>query len=901
TDSFKQFAKLSDPSDSTSAANAVQTDALAVWDSFFGPQAKAKHRVDFPDAPGLPAAVRLAIETTPSATVFDPIQSRLIAVMGETYFAGFRETELYERYAEEAERARGRGRKGSRGVYERTRKGSVSESRSRSADRRLSSPAVVSRAPVLPPRREDVGGPVVPPRPERTGEAAEGSESGSLLAPQGSGTALPPKPHRSGPTETPSALASESLAAQGSGTAPPPTPARGPPTETPSTLGLMNMAAPSPSPALVSPIDSLLFGDVRPIVRADGSGDLGELLLAASEDGEEASSVGRGHSRTQSTASSLAGSIASGSTGPASVDANMTEDEVLEMSERVTGIIIEQLEQAENGMSADALRAAITTLRAQIHAVDGIMERGESAKLVELATAKLALQTQVEHLGELVEAAAAHDDSSSTAESLKLNDLMVSFYDTTADHEEDGSGRNLFGFSPSPQNARSIMLLLQVERPGGRGGWMLTKTYADLSNLNDALRLAFPRLRNPASNPSPHPTVRFPQRPRVVSTPAAREPLISGLEAWMRSLVVDPAICASTPMQEFMRPENMVRDEEQKSPSPSRAGGGVSAAQRKVLGVFRSAGSVLRNVAVRTPKRAATLVASSVGAAARSLGSENGSQRGEEEVPVLPPRPQVGLSYTPPRVSSLLDPEMSDGDRASVRSFGAQSRISSTASHDTFSTLVPEPDADPAVAVPTRPAEPPRPATPPPRGAERARPGRPPLTEPELESILESAFDLIDEIFLPDPADWLRSKSLHVAKTLLKRTYGSTISSQIQSRLSTLTRPDRVAANLDALDALLWPDGGAFLGRDPTAPPPTDAELAAESDRRAQTKMEAKRLLLARAPFLPGIDSVQRIVGKYNTVVGVTRLFNMLQEGELNRHLAVVMVERIVVAALTVL
>ncbi|KAJ3024130.1 hypothetical protein HDV00_001006, partial [Rhizophlyctis rosea] len=102
---------------------------------------------------------------------------------------------------------------------------------------------------------------------------------------------------------------------------------------------------------------------------------------------------------------------------------------------------------------------------------------------------------------------------------------------------------------------------------------------------------------------------------------------------------------------------------------------------------------------------------------------------------------------------------------------------------------------------------------------------------------------------------------------------------------------------LDGVEGAANGEGGATEsttttttnGTSATSPTSPIAPVRTEEDK-AETRRLAKRLFLSSSA-ITGLDAVQKVVGTRNTVMGMTRLFNMLQERELNRVLVVGVLE----------
>lgn len=161
------------------------------------------------------------------------------------------------------------------------------------------------------------------------------------------------------------------------------------------------------------------------------------------------------------------------------------------------------------------------------------------------------------------------------------------------------------------------------------------------------------------------------------------------------------------------------------------------------------------------------------------------------------------------------------------------------------------------------------------------------LRKAELETILDCTFGAIEEIFhLTAPTNWLRNQGLHIVKNLLRNAYGSVISELIQSKLNSFVASENICYWLDTASGGIWPDE--------PEPDRTESEKLA-------SYLEAKRLLLhssSSTPLGAGIEKIQMVVGRYNTVLGMTRVTNMLQNQGLNQLLVFNLLEIIVQVSL---
>nr|KAJ3418767.1 sorting nexin 25 [Polyrhizophydium stewartii] len=169
------------------------------------------------------------------------------------------------------------------------------------------------------------------------------------------------------------------------------------------------------------------------------------------------------------------------------------------------------------------------------------------------------------------------------------------------------------------------------------------------------------------------------------------------------------------------------------------------------------------------------------------------------------------------------------------------------------------------------------------------------LSKSDLAIILDCGFTAIEELFqLTSPTQWIRQRGLHMVRVVLHQTYGNTISTWLQGKVEDAMSGDSVVKYVDAAVVALWPNGQPF-GTDPPPPVRTEHDLF-------DTKREAKALLVVggepRSGLRAPMDTVARVVGRQNAGMGMTRLFNMLQERRLNRTLMCLVLECIVKSVL---
>ncbi|KAJ1983354.1 phosphatidylinositol binding [Dimargaris verticillata] len=165
------------------------------------------------------------------------------------------------------------------------------------------------------------------------------------------------------------------------------------------------------------------------------------------------------------------------------------------------------------------------------------------------------------------------------------------------------------------------------------------------------------------------------------------------------------------------------------------------------------------------------------------------------------------------------------------------------------------------------------------------------LSPEEIELLIETFFALLDEVFdLSDRKQWLRRKALTVLKQLLRQSYTSTVSSMFIETVTKHTEPATVTAHMERLTESFWPNGvwyGTSSVDSPDEPATADSELRTQEQKEA-TQLEARVLFVSHMP-----DALQRMVGEYNGVLGMTRLFELLQHPELVRPVVIKLLDSV--------
>ncbi|KAJ3278568.1 hypothetical protein HK104_002215, partial [Borealophlyctis nickersoniae] len=598
-DSFRQFAQAEETHALSSsggvthdvAVASCKSDAIGVWETFFGGESRYNiHNggLPFEGWDELGAEIWRDIEARPGPDVFSELQGRVVGVLKGTYFEGFKRSEVFRGWCEEKE---GSGRR---------------------SERTKNAGTATRTPPPLPPRGggnegEEEGG-VPPPLPIRAGDKDEGGVPPPV--PVRPPAEVPPKlPGRSDGSETDAPL----MSFDGS------------------ELNVSSTTQPAHN------IDDLISGEDEKLL---APGEAGPSPLVSFSD--------LNHSIPRNRSPSISSTLSRHNRKPSTASLRSqltphTDDEDAQassLSPSDVAKLIDQLERAqeEGGTEADTesarkgLVAAIEALKEQIGALDRAMEEGDvgvedPGRLKELAEMKVQLKSQIQVLVDVLEDtdgdAVAKRSQSQNAKhqppgfGVDLQNVVVRILDASSDVDDtdyfstpvstsssslsrrDSSGYFSFHSSSNPSPPfKSPLFMIQVERLNSSGGWLLTKTYTDFTTLNDSLRSLFPKAKK----------VDFPTRVR--KSAKGREELAGELERWTNVVLNDEELRSCEVVSEFMKPENVPKEAVFGNDGPG--GGNV---QKKMFGALRSAGSVLRKVAVGTPIRAASFVVGGVNAA----------------------------------------------------------------------------------------------------------------------------------------------------------------------------------------------------------------------------------------------------------------------------------------------
>ncbi|KAJ3025428.1 UNVERIFIED_CONTAM: sorting nexin 13 [Siphonaria sp. JEL0065] len=559
--------------------------------------------------------------------------------------------------------------------------------------------------------------------------------------------------------------------------------------------------------------------------------------------------------------------------------------------------------------TSNPIISEISTLKERIAMIEQKLQNASDDVVgQELLCEKLELQADVERLSETL-----RDNETESGPSVNLLNASIRINDVTDDSL----------LNERINIADRLLFCIEVQPVSNSSGWVLTKTLTDFTSLYDALSSEFLRVKRSA-----YPGLFF--RTNMISNlqPHERIAVARDLESWTRDLLSDSLISQSFAVMDLLQPEHL----KHKSTLRKKSGGAskrTESVSGSVFGVLKSAGSVLKNVAVSTGN-AINNIGSSATPPPQFLDSSF-SRPGNWEMKLQQRRDTGGLkaSNLPSRSSSLGKSVSPKGVSVS----GYSSLATETHSDDEAAS---EKTASPAVAPGTREKsasdtpnrrttsantveeQPQQPLSTKPRSRSKSPsplktdsslqppavtiqppvlPPRTPsdLSPSELAILLECAFGVIEEVFnLSDPNQWMRQRGLQVVKSVLRNSYGVTISTMIRNQVDEIRSVEAVSGYLDSISNSLWPNGvWAYSTPEYLAQLELDKLNPRTDTQRAETRIEAKKLLNNNSALL-GYDGIQTVLGKQNTNAGVSRLFNMLQHRELNKGLICAVLEAVV-------
>lgn len=152
------------------------------------------------------------------------------------------------------------------------------------------------------------------------------------------------------------------------------------------------------------------------------------------------------------------------------------------------------------------------------------------------------------------------------------------------------------------------------------------------------------------------------------------------------------------------------------------------------------------------------------------------------------------------------------------------------------------------------------------------------FSDSEIEMLMETVYTFITETFdLREPNQWIRRKVLSVSKQLLKQAYGDTLSKSMTATMKAGLQEGALLTYIELINRVLWPNG-VFIK---DVPPPIRS-----ADQQLATQIEARSLFINKIP-----DAIERVAGRYNSINGMTRIFNLLQQKDFNKILFVTAID----------
>ncbi|KAI8093343.1 PXA domain-containing protein [Halteromyces radiatus] len=157
-----------------------------------------------------------------------------------------------------------------------------------------------------------------------------------------------------------------------------------------------------------------------------------------------------------------------------------------------------------------------------------------------------------------------------------------------------------------------------------------------------------------------------------------------------------------------------------------------------------------------------------------------------------------------------------------------------------------------------------------------------PLSAMDTELLIETTFALIVEIFDLTTANnkaWMRRSLLNVLREIVRRSYTELISKQYNDYIQAYLSPDALVGWMELIKDKFWPNGSYH----------SDTQQRTKEEKK-QTEQQAKVLLVQRA--IPG--GVRQLIGDQNCTLSMERIWNRLQDEDLNRVLVLQVLERVI-------
>ncbi|ORZ24542.1 PXA domain-domain-containing protein [Absidia repens] len=157
-----------------------------------------------------------------------------------------------------------------------------------------------------------------------------------------------------------------------------------------------------------------------------------------------------------------------------------------------------------------------------------------------------------------------------------------------------------------------------------------------------------------------------------------------------------------------------------------------------------------------------------------------------------------------------------------------------------------------------------------------------PLSAMDTELLIETTFALIVEIFDLTTANnkaWMRRSLLNLLREIVRRSYTELVAKQYNDYMQAYLSPNALVGWMELVRDTFWPNGVYNMNT-----------IERTIEEKRQTKQLAKQLLVQRA--VPG--GVRQLIGDQNCTLAMERIWNRLQDEELNRVLILQVLERVV-------
>jgi hypothetical protein len=152
------------------------------------------------------------------------------------------------------------------------------------------------------------------------------------------------------------------------------------------------------------------------------------------------------------------------------------------------------------------------------------------------------------------------------------------------------------------------------------------------------------------------------------------------------------------------------------------------------------------------------------------------------------------------------------------------------------------------------------------------------FSETEMDLLFESAFAVVETVFdLQEKEQWFKRSVMNIFKQFIRQNFGERINMVITYKVNGQTNDEIITYLIDSLTQSLWPNDAEFG----SFPKPIRTE-----EEKIFTREQARKLFLNCPP-----DVIWHTLGKNTTLQGMERLFQMLQDKPVNKHLIYVLVE----------